>query len=60
MKPTKLNTNLVSGFDMSIVKYYLTQVDSSLCASHPEISGVPILIEVKFQGALKYMTLTLK
>ena len=45
---------------MSIVKCYLTQVDSSLCASHPEISGVPILIEVKFQGALKYMTLTLK
>ncbi len=45
---------------MSIVKCYLTQVDSSLCAPHPEISGVPIPIEVKIQGALKYMTLTLK
>ena len=42
---------------MSIVKCYLTQVDSSLCAPYPEISGVPIPIEVKFQGALKDMTL---
>ena len=45
---------------MSTVKSYLTQVDLSLCAPHPEISGVPIPIEVKIQGALKYMTLTLK
>ena len=45
---------------MFIVKFYLTQVDSGLCAPHPEITGVPIPIEVKLKGALKDMTLTLK